>query len=84
MLINLCTNACHAMKDGAGRIDIGMTEVRSIRPDLPVVIFSGYVTDELRADALRAGMREVVSKANTVDEMCQSIRQFLAVETGRA
>jgi len=72
------------MKDGAGRIDIGMTEVRSIRPDLPVVIFSGYVTDELRADALRAGMREVVSKANTVDEMCQSIRQFLAVETGRA
>jgi len=58
------------------------TEVRSIRPDLPVVIFSGYVTEELRADALRAGVREVISKANTVDEMCQRIHQLLSTEAG--
>jgi len=59
------------------------TAVRSIRPDLPVVIFSGYVTEELRTDALRAGVREVISKANTVDEMCQRIQQLLSVETVR-
>jgi len=66
---------------GMSGLDVA-TEVRSIRPDLPVVIFSGYVTEELRADALRAGVREVISKANTVDEMCQSIHQLLSTEAG--
>jgi len=64
---------------GVSGLDVA-TEVRSIRPDLPVVIFSGYVTDQLRADALQAGVREVISKANTVDDLCQSIHRLLSTE----
>ena len=67
---------------GMSGLDVAKA-VRSIRSDLPVVIFSGYVTDELRADALQAGVREVISKAITVDEMCQTIFQLLLTETAR-
>ncbi len=65
---------------GMSGLDVA-TEVRSIRPDLPVVIFSGHVTNQLRSDALRAGVREVINKADTVAEMCRNIQQLLLVET---
>jgi len=67
---------------GMSGLDVA-TQIRSIRPDLPVVIFSGFVTDQLRAAALQIGVREVISKANTVDEMCQRIQKLLSVQAGR-
>jgi len=48
-------------------------EVRAIRPDLPVAMASGYVTDDLRARALRVGVRAVIYKPNTVEELCETI-----------
>ena len=56
--------------------------VRQIRANLPVVIFSGYVTEELCLLALQAGAREVITKANTVDAMCQSMHRLLMTEPG--
>ena len=52
-------------------------ELRRIRPGLPVVITSGYVTDELVERARAAGAREVVYKPNTVDELCATICRVL-------
>ena len=52
-------------------------ELRRIRPGLPVVIISGYVTDELVERARAAGAREVVYKPNTVDELCATICRVL-------
>jgi len=52
-------------------------ELRRIRPGLPVVITSGYVTDELIALARAAGAREVVYKPNTVDQLCVTICRVL-------
>jgi CheY-like chemotaxis protein len=54
--------------------------VSRLRPDLPVVLTSGYITDELRAAALHAGVRELVYKPNTVEELC-AVVQRLAGQT---
>ena len=58
-------------------------ELRRIRPGLPVVIASGYITGELTAGARAAGVRQVVYKPDTVDELCRTIRQLLPIETGQ-
>jgi len=52
-------------------------ELRGIRPGLPVVITSGYITEELTASASALGVREVVYKPNTVDELCATIQRLL-------
>ena len=57
-------------------LDVAL-ELARIRPDLPVVITSGYITDGMRADALRAGVRQLVDKPNTVDELCGVVHQIL-------
>ena len=44
-------------------------ELANIRPDLPVVISSGYLTDEQRAELLRAGVRDVIQKENTLEDL---------------
>ena len=58
-------------------------ELQRIRPELPVVITSGYITDELTASARAVGVSQVVYKPNTVDELCRTIQQLLPVETVR-
>ncbi len=47
--------------------------LREIRADLPVALASGYITDELRAQAPAAGVKELIYKPNTVDELCAVI-----------
>ena len=44
-------------------------EVARLRPGLPVVISSGYITDALRAEAMSAGVRHVMHKENTLEEL---------------
>lgn len=51
---------------GMSGIDV-VNELARIRPDLPVAITSGYVTDELRQQAERAGVRQLIYKPNTVE-----------------
>jgi PAS domain S-box-containing protein len=52
-------------------------EVASLRPDLPVVLTSGYITDEVRAAAVHAGIRHLVYKPNTVDELCDVVQRVM-------
>jgi CheY-like chemotaxis protein len=52
--------------------------VGRIRPELPVVISSGYVSEELRAGAERLGVRHLLHKQNTFDELPQLLRRILA------
>jgi PAS domain S-box-containing protein len=61
---------------GLSGLDVAL-ELARIRPDLPVVITSGYVTDALREEATRAGVRRLVDKPNTVDELCRVIQEIL-------
>ena len=59
------------------------SDILKLRPDVPVVLCSGHVTEELREHALRAGIREVLYKPNTVDEFGETIHR-LASETRRS
>ncbi|HEX5091588.1 MAG TPA: ATP-binding protein, partial [Burkholderiales bacterium] len=52
-------------------------EVLRAHPDLPVAVTSGYITDELHDEAARLGVREVIYKPNTVDEMTAAIHRVL-------
>jgi CheY-like chemotaxis protein len=47
-------------------------------PDLPVVISSGYITDELRTGAERLGVRSLLHKQNTVEELVRLVRRVLS------
>jgi len=52
-------------------------QVLRCNPALPVAVTSGYLTDELRREAADIGVREVIYKPNTVDEMSAAIHRLL-------
>ena len=53
-------------------------ELARIRSDLPVVISSGFISDELRSDAQRLGVRRLLQKENTTEELSVLVRDVLA------
>jgi len=46
--------------------------LREIRPDLPIVMVSGYITEKLRAKALAAGVSKLIYKPNTADDLLET------------
>ena len=54
-----------------------------IRPGLPIVISSGYLSEELRAAAARAGVCQLLQKENTVEELGDVVRAVLAAQPPR-
>ncbi len=61
---------------GKSGLDVAR-EVGRLRPGLPVILASGYLTDELREGAARAGVRELFDKPRGIEEMCDLIGQVL-------
>ncbi len=47
--------------------------VRAARPDLPVVLTSGFLTAESRAEARRLGVNQVVPKPCPIDELAGAV-----------
>ena len=66
------------MPKASGR-DVARAIAR-IRPGLPVVITSGYITDALREGARDAGVRNLVYKPNSIEELVAAIAQLLELE----
>ncbi len=60
------------------------TALRDIRADLPVVLASGYITEELRAKAPAAGIRELIYKSDTVDELCEAVARIANAQSAKA
>jgi len=58
-------------------------EALAIRPDVPVVMTSGYVRPEDRELAIASGVRELVLKPNTVDALGEVLHRLLSVEIVR-
>ena len=50
--------------------------VRDIRPDLPVVIATGFIDEVLRQQAGKAGVREFVSKAGATEGLTDAIERL--------
>ena len=53
-------------------------EIRRLRPELPVILASGYLTDELRDGAARVGVRHLFDKPRGIEEMCDMIGEVLS------
>lgn len=57
-------------------------KLMSIRPDLPTVLTSGYINDDLVEKARRAGIRHVIYKPSTVKEFCDAVQRVLHESQG--
>jgi len=52
--------------------------VGDIRPDLPVILLSGYVPERLHEEAARAGVKQVLHKPCAVADLCAAIERHAA------
>jgi len=82
--------ALAAVRADPGRFDLAVTDysmpgmsglevaraLKEIRADLPVVLASGYITEELRAKAPAAGVCELIYKPNTVEDLCEAVARL--------
>ena len=48
-------------------------EVLAIRPDLPVIVTSGYVRPEYEKEAIRIGVAAIIRKPDTVDQLADAL-----------
>jgi two-component system, cell cycle sensor histidine kinase and response regulator CckA len=67
---------------GMSGLDVACA-LREIRADLPVAIASGYITEELRAQAPAAGVIELLYKPDTVDELCEVVARLANTRRGK-
>jgi PAS domain S-box-containing protein len=58
-------------------------EVAAIRPELPVLLFSGHIDEELRRKARDLGVRELLGKLDAADELTEAIDRLTAGEGRR-
>jgi CheY-like chemotaxis protein len=56
---------------GMSGLDVAR-EVRAIRADLPVAVASGFIDEELRAQAKGAGVVELIFKADAAEDLCEA------------
>ncbi len=89
--------ALAAVRAEPGKFDLAVTDynmpgmsgldvaraLREIRADLPVAIASGYITEELRAQAPVAGVIELMYKPNSVDELCEVVARLANTRRGK-
>jgi CheY-like chemotaxis protein len=85
------SEALAAFKDNPSQYDLVVTDFNmpgmsgldlvghllSLRPSLPVLLTSGYLSEELKAKARAAGVSGVIYKPNTVDELGEAVRRFV-------
>ena len=52
--------------------------IRDARPNLPVVVVSGYITDALRSAAVAAGVRELIAKPHEIEDLRDALQRLTA------
>ena len=61
---------------GMSGLDVART-VLALQPSLTVAVASGYITDEMQAEAKAAGVREVVFKTDAVETFCEVVSRLV-------
>ncbi len=61
---------------GLSGLDVAR-QVREIRPDLPVLVASGFIDEVLRAHAGEAGVKALISKPFSARTFCDLVKQLL-------
>ena len=54
--------------------------VVAVRPDIPIIITAGYISPEDEALAAAYGVREVISKSATIEELCNAFGRVLGLD----
>ncbi|MGC4367873.1 hybrid sensor histidine kinase/response regulator [Hydrogenophaga sp. R2] len=84
-------DAIEAVRAAPGQFDLLLTDfnmpgmsglevaraVLAIEPSLTVAVASGYITDEMQAEARAAGVREVVFKTDAVETFCEVVSRLV-------
>lgn len=82
--------ALDALLSGKLRVDLVVTDfnmpgtsgleitraIRDALPDLPVIMVSGYINDELRTRAAAAGVRELIGKPQDLEEFRDAVQNI--------
>jgi len=55
-----------------------MEEIKRTLPDLPIVVMSGYPTDETISESVKKGAACFIAKPFTPEELIETIRQVLS------
>ena len=88
--------ALHALREQPLTYDVVVTDyimpgmnglevaraVAAIRPNLPVVLFSGHIDDELRRKARESGVCQLMGKLGAADELTEAIDRLAAADRG--
>jgi CheY-like chemotaxis protein len=61
---------------GMSGLDVARA-VLALQPSLTVAVASGYITDEMQAEAKAAGVREVVFKTDAVETFCEVVSRLV-------
>ena len=61
---------------GMSGLDVAKA-VLALNPQLTVAVASGYITDELQAEAKAAGVKEVVFKTDAVEDFCTVVAKLV-------
>ncbi|MSR40133.1 MAG: response regulator [Planctomycetes bacterium] len=51
--------------------------VRNFNPHVPMLLSSGFMTEEVRATALQRGIQNFITKPNTMQELSGSLHALL-------
>jgi CheY-like chemotaxis protein len=51
--------------------------VRTLLPDLPIAVASGFIDEQLREQATAAGVGQIIFKATAVDDFCETFTQTI-------
>ena len=84
--------ALASVRDDPSRFDLAISDfnmpglsgvqvaelLRMIRPDLPVILTSGNVSDDLRESAAHAGVEHVLHKPSTAEELAEVVHRCLS------
>jgi PAS domain S-box-containing protein len=70
------------MMPGRSGLDVAR-EVAAVRPDLPVIIFSGHIDEDLRRRARELGVRQLLGKLDAPDELTEAIDRLTAGAAAR-
>ena len=60
---------------GASGLDVAR-ELLTVRPDVPVVLCSGHISEPINIQARAAGIRHILYKPNTLEELGAALHQL--------
>jgi two-component system, cell cycle sensor histidine kinase and response regulator CckA len=55
-----------------------LRSAKAVRPDLPVALASGYVTQDIENSAIEAGACALIYKPSDINELCETVQRLIA------